>query len=177
MNKLIPIFLILLISPVLACQTDADCPKLKCPGEESKCINGECYMPKCSLQESLEATGLEKVKEEYNKNLGQVPGIVAKILGSERINFYLSNGEDSVIGVVTKNARILEIQKGEVENPTLFIYITEATIQKLIDKKITLSQALETKEIKIEPQRLRTRVKFWFTRKIVGIAEWFQSKF
>ena len=171
---LIPIIILLLITPVLAnCKTDADCPKVRCPGAESKCINGECVIPRCSAQETLLSTGLEELKNQYNQNIDNIPWIVKSIIGDERVNVYLTNHQELIIGTITENAIIISIQEGEIDNPTLNIYISENTIQRLQDNVITIQQALDTKEIKIESQRIRTSIKMWLADKALTVISWF----
>ena len=91
---------------------------------------------------------LQELKTQYNNNLDKVPWIAKKIIGNERINLFLTTntGEVIIIGGVTKSAKILQIQQSKIDNPTLNIYITENTINRLKNKQVTIQQALKTKE-------------------------------
>lgn len=137
---LITLILILLISPVIA-------------------TNG--------LQDILN-NGTEQLKQEYNSNLASVPWIIKTIVGSERINFHLTTASEQIIfGGVMKKARIIELKVDKIENPTLNIYTTDTTIKKIINKELTLQQALDNKEIRLESQRIRTSIKLWFAKKFI----------
>lgn len=113
--------------------------------------------------------GLDELKTSYNGNLGKVPWVVKQIIGNERINVYLTLNNKEVITVsgTTQNAKIISAQVGAIENPTLNIYITEQTINRLRSKEITMQQAIETKEIRYESQRIRTSIKAWFAKRIL----------
>ncbi len=118
---------------------------------------------------------LQELKTQYNNNLDKVPWIAKKIIGNERINLFLTTntGEVIIIGGVTKSAKILQIQQSKIDNPTLNIYITENTINRLKNKQVTIQQALKTKEISYKSQRIRTSIKSWFGRRLLTITSWF----
>jgi hypothetical protein len=118
---------------------------------------------------TYEEYGLEELKTSYNNNLGKVPWIVKQIIGNERINVYITMNNQEVITVsgTTQNAKIISAQEGLIEDPTLNIYVTENTINRLRSKEITVQQAIETKEIKYESQRITTSIKTWFARRIL----------
>ena len=131
---LIPLIILLLVTPVLA------------PNPTSS-----------------EEINIQQLKAEHNQNLEKVPWIVKKIIGTERINLHLTTNtqEIIIIGATTESAKILSIQKGEIQDPTLKIYVTENTINRVKDKVITIQQAIETEEIRFESQRIRTSIKLW----------------
>ncbi len=130
-----------------------------------------------SAQEIL-GRELSQLKNEYNNNLDNMPSIVKSLVGNERINAYLdTTNKQIIIGVVTKDARILELKLNGIEDPTLNIYVSENTIQKLENQEITIQQALDSGEIKLESQRIRTSIKLWFTKTTMGIVNWFKSIF
>ncbi len=106
---------------------------------------------------------LEELKTIYNQNIGKVPWIVKKIIGNERINLYLTTkaGETIILGGITESARIIQVQLGKTENPTLNIYVTEEAVNKIKNKEITIEQALENKLVRYESQRVRTSIKIW----------------
>ena len=166
MKYLIPIILFLLIPGVIAGDTWA-LWKSTSPTQTIK-----------QTQESqIDTTNilnnnLNQLKTKYNQNINKVPWIVKKIIGNERINVYLTlnNGNQKIIGGITNKARILQAQVGKISNPTLNIYITEKTIQRLINKQVTLKQAIKTKEITYKSKRIRTSIKAWFAKRLL---RWF----
>lgn len=115
---------------------------------------------------------LQELKSEYNQNLDKIPGIVKAVIGDERINLYITE-KQSIIGALTENAKIITIQEGKIDNPTLNIYITEKTIRRLQNQEITFQQAIDAEEIRLESQRIRTSIKLWLADKIATIISWF----
>lgn len=112
---------------------------------------------------------LEELKIKYNQNIGEAPWIARTVIGNERINTYLTlnSGNKIILGGITNKARILQAQIGEISNPTLNIYITEKTIQRLTKKEVTLEQAIKSKEITYKSLRIRTSIKAWFAKRFL----------
>jgi len=78
---------------------------------------------------------LIEVKDIYNENLDEVPGIVKKLFGTERINLYITTIDRSkeVYGVQMQDAKIIEFQEGEISKPTMNLYATEDSIRDIMD--------------------------------------------
>lgn len=122
-----------------------------------------------------EQYNIEELKTTYNANLDKVPGMVKKIIGNEKINLHFTPlaGSERTIAIRTKKAKIIEIGEIPYGKPTLNIYLTEKTVNRLKNKEITIEQAIRTKEITYKARRFRTKIKsgiFKFGLKIKG---WF----
>lgn len=109
---------------------------------------------------------------EYNENISdQLPSALINTFGNERINAEIS-GE--TIGVVLEDGKILELQKGPVENPTLEIEVSEEAINSLLsqetpEESFALAQELlKSKEIDYRGVGFFSRIKF-------AIVKFFQS--
>lgn len=106
----------------------------------------------------------EKAADSYNENIGQVPGFVKTMFGNERINaaLTLDNGSIESFGIITEKGKIAHIQKGFIDNPSLFVKTDEAVINGLIksDNQLAyLRNAINTKAIEYRAVKIKTKVK------------------
>ncbi len=116
----------------------------------------------------LESLDLEKLVEAYNQNLEKVPGFVKNIFGNERINLYIDG--EIFVGLSGKKGEIVEYEKGGIIKPTMNIYTTGDTIDKLIDGNTTLLDAVKDKSINYEGVGFFGKIKF-------GVIKIFQGLF
>lgn len=131
------------------------------------------------VQAALPTVDLEEVRQQYNANLDKVPGFAKKILGTERINAYvkMSDGSQLTLGAITNKGSVERLEYSLVEEPTLVITTSEAvvlTIMMAEDPAQQLLQALDSKEILVEPQNVQKRLKWGFGGTMVKLASWFQ---
>ena len=124
---------------------------------------------------ALQPYNIEDFKSNYNKNLDKIPGIVKFLIGNEIINLYFtpSDGPTVVIGTKTYDAMILTLQDKPYEKPTMNIYISENTVQALIDNKMTVQEALDLKKIKYKSFRFKTKIKTGLVKPIFRVWNWF----
>ncbi len=87
------------------------------------------FSPPVFAQEQDVFQQLQDLKDLYNENVDQVPGVLKSIFGSERMNIYM---DDEVIGVVTRDGKIMELKKGEVSDPTMKVTLKEALVKTLL---------------------------------------------
>ncbi len=100
----------------------------------------------------------------YNTNIGKVPPIFIKLFGNEKINLYIDN--ELFYGFRTENGRIKEEMKNGISNPTLNVYVTQETIDKIIKKEITAQEALKKGYIDYKGVGLIKKTKFGFVKNI-----------
>lgn len=124
---------------------------------------------------ALQPYNIEDLKSNYNKNLDTVPGIVKSLIGNEIINLYFtpSNGPTVVMGTKTYDAMILTLQDKPYEKPTMNVYISENTVQALMDNKMTVQEALDLGKIKYKSLRFKTKVKTGLVKPIFRVWSWF----
>ncbi len=103
-------------------------------------------------------TGLnyKEIKKVVNANSHIVPAAIADLFGDERINLHL---EDGIIGMVTRKATIVELQEGEVTNPTMLVYTDTNTIKKLLTGELTPERALKTGKVRYKALSMGAKVK------------------
>jgi len=123
------------------------------------------------------------VLEEFS-NLEQdlvgttLPGPLGTLFANERINLYLTLNDSSEItfGLITKQKVVEEFSMSEVEDPTVNVYTSEATVQNIIDAENPIKElkdALDNKEINYEALGFTKKIKFGVSGLFVKIASWF----
>jgi len=124
---------------------------------------------------ALQPYNIEDLKSNYNQNLDKVPGVIKSLIGNEVINLYFtpSNGPTVVIGTKTYDAMILTLQDKPYEKPTMNVYISENTVQALIDNKMTIQEALDLGKIKYKSLRFKTKIKTGLVKPIFRVWSWF----
>lgn len=115
----------------------------------------------------LESLDLDKLVTTYNDNLDKVPGFVKIIFGNERINLYIDG--EVFVGLAGEKSEIVEYEKGGVSKPTMNVYTTSDTIDKLIDGNTTLLDAVKDKNINYEGIGFFGKIKFGFIKIFQGL--------
>ncbi len=98
---------------------------------------------------------LEELRDLANKNTDAIPLPVRQIFGNERINLYL---EDQVVGVITKNAQIIEMGPALLD-PTLNAYTDSDTVKAMLAGELSFSKALQTGKLRYEAVDTITKIK------------------
>jgi hypothetical protein len=104
----------------------------------------------------------------YNNNLDKVPRIVIKLFGNENVDLYLDN--KLYYGVSMSKGKIIQTREKGIKNPTMNVYVSFETANKLIDKEIGIEEALKTGLIKYKGIGAIKKVKF-------GVIGFFQKFF
>jgi hypothetical protein len=90
---------------------------------------------------------------EENNDFSNVP-FVKELFGNERINCYISlDGDVCEIGIITKDARVVEFKESRISDPTMNIYTSERAIRSIVGSKDPLAafqKALSRREITYE---------------------------
>ena len=97
----------------------------------------------------------------------ELTGLVAKLFANDNINIYvkMENGQQQVVGVVTKDKKVSSINIGAVEKPTLKIYTddkTVAEIQSATNSIGALQSVLREKKVTYEAVGFFNKIKFAF---------------
>jgi len=123
------------------------------------------------------------VLEEFS-NLEQdlvgtaLPGPLGTLFANERINLYLNMNNETEItfGLVTENKIVKSFQMMEVDDPTVNVYTSEETVQRIITATNPLGElkdALKNKEITYQAIGFTKKIKFGFSGFFVKMASWF----
>lgn len=115
----------------------------------------------------LESLDLEKLVATYNDNLDKVPGFVKNIFGNEKINLYIDG--ELFLGLAGEGGKIVEYKKGGVDKPTMNVYTTSDTIDKLIDEDKNLLEAVKDKSIQYQGVGFINKIKFGIIKIFQGI--------
>lgn len=97
----------------------------------------------------------------------ELTGLSAKLFSNDNINIYvkMENGQQFVVGVVTKDKKVASVDVGALENPTLKIYTDEKTIAEIQSASSSvgaLQLALREKRITYEAVGFMNKVRFAF---------------
>lgn len=110
-----------------------------------------------------DSEGLEQLKNEYNRQSGEVPSFVGSIVGGERVNFRVeTNSSNQTVGVAFEGVEISNISADGFEDPTLKVSTDEETITTVLeseDKYSTLEQKLDENEIQYQATTTGSTVK------------------
>jgi hypothetical protein len=100
------------------------------------------------LQKETIKENLDTLKEVFNTGESELPGLVEKIFGNERVAIYLEDGY--TFGVVLDDGKIIEFKEGKVSNPGINIYIKNQLFVDSNAGDVDLVRSLGTKDIRIE---------------------------
>ncbi|MBU1973836.1 MAG: hypothetical protein KKH52_00400 [Nanoarchaeota archaeon] len=102
----------------------------------------------------------------------ELAGPVGTLLGNQHMNIEitLTNGGELVIGLITDDKIIMKMQGSAVEDPSLIISLSEATVQKIqnsVDPNEEMKTALLDGRIKYQALGFFNKIKFKFVSTIV----------
>ncbi|GEM_PF-1462164 len=94
-------------------------------------------------------------------------GLSGKLFGNEKVNVHVTadDGSEFIVGVETKNKKVMLVTEGGVEKPTLRIYTTEKVIREIVlahDPVSALQQALQEEKITYKAVGIFNKMKFSF---------------
>ncbi|RLG39171.1 MAG: hypothetical protein DRN91_00590, partial [Candidatus Alkanophagales archaeon] len=110
------------------------------------------------------------IEQQYNPNVDKLPGFIRNFFGNERMNVYI---DGIVIGLVSKDGRIIEVKEGEISNPTVKVFVKKSTAGSIMhsDDPVTAFQiALKYGEIRVEGVGTVNWVKYSVGNAIIRIA-------
>jgi len=94
-------------------------------------------------------------------------GLAGKLFANEKVNVYVTadDGLEFIVGVETKNKKVVLVQEGGVEKPTLQVYTSEKVIREIMaahDPVAELQQGLQGGKITYKAVGFLNKVKFSF---------------
>ena len=129
------------------------------------------------------AEGMGTEMQAINAELeGQeIPSPLNKLFSDERINIYfaMAGEEDVVMGLTTSNGKFSRLSAGELENPSLNLYIAEDVASEIENSENpggTLQTALENGRIRYEAVGFFNRIKFTAINLMIKVGSWFSSE-
>jgi|TARA_B100002003_G_scaffold242839_1_gene266384 alpha-galactosidase len=126
---------------------------------------------------SVSLDDLSTVKETLNTIA--MPGFVVGLFGNERINLQVTRHDfsEALIGIVTEDGKVLEIDDRTLENPTLIVTTTEQTMEDIFeasDPFNALSEALSSGDLSYKAVTFGNKLKLGFGRVIITVVGWFR---
>lgn len=121
--------------------------------------------------------------QALNEDLeGQViPSPLDKLFSDERINvhFAMEDNSDVVMGLITSNGKFSSLSSGELEDPSLNVYVAEdvmAEIENSDNPGEVLQTALKDGRIRYEAIGFFNKIKFAAIRGMITIGGWFSGE-
>jgi hypothetical protein len=120
---------------------------------------------------------IEPMVAVYNQNVDKIP-MLQTFIGAERIRaeITLNDGSAFIFGITTdSDARVTGLEKGEIADPTIKAYTTEATVRSILASSTPVTafeEALETGTIRFEGVGLGNTIKLGLMKvglKLVGL--------
>lgn len=113
-----------------------------------------------ALDEFFKADGTLKTQYKsqipvINEQIKQVPEVIMGIFGNENLNIYidLENGQQLKFGVITKDNKLVDIKRKELDEPTMKVTTSETAIKEIAtssDPMTAAINALNSGKIKYE---------------------------
>jgi len=132
------------------------------------------FLTPIAQAQTIEEFSFEDIKmfieEQYNPNVDKLPSFIKNFFGNERMNVYI---DGIVVGLVSKDGRIIEVKEGEISNPTVKVFVKESTAGSIMhsDDPVTAFQiALKYGEIRVEGVRVVNWVKYSMANVITRIV-------
>lgn len=121
---------------------------------------------------------LQSLKDVYNENVDKVPGVLKSLFGNERMNVYIEyqEGDDLILGVVTKNGKVVELKKGEISEPTMKVTLKASLIKSVFasqDPAKEFLDAFNRGEIAYEAYSTTKKIKLFFVKIIAKLLGFF----
>ncbi len=116
-----------------------------------------------SSDNSLFESVKKLIEEKYNPSAGNLSGYAKSFLKNERIELNIDNQK---IGLITKNAEVVEIKDGGIEKPTVRITMKRSTFDKINSSDnpfSALKSALKKGDIKVKGVGVLKWMKFSLT--------------
>ncbi len=79
---------------------------------------------------------LERCVDYYNKHVEKVPKFLNPIIGNQKINVHILNGDTPVLvrGMRTKGVVVTEFNDENFKNPDMEVYIQQSLINRVLNK-------------------------------------------
>jgi len=120
---------------------------------------------------------IDELKDEYNLKANTFPSFIARIFGNEVMHIEVTRRNGSVENVDIKTIRGKVIDLNNITEPyTLKITTDEDTFDEVLgseDQIKAFKRALDTKKIKYESLRFRTKMKMGTVRTVLAIRSFF----
>jgi hypothetical protein len=109
---------------------------------------------------------LDRVKEVYNSNSGEIPSLVANLVGGQKVNLYLQGENYSrSLKMDMDGVRLKSIEKGSWKSPSLEVWLETGTLNQLLASEQpmeSLREKLESGEIEYREHGFMNSLKFFF---------------
>lgn len=112
---------------------------------------------KIALEKEFILNNLDALKEEYNSQYDDVPQYLKSFLKNEKIIVYFS--DDSSVSVTFKKGYISSISKGEMDNPTMKVYVKDQVFKDYNAGSLNLQNSLSSGDLSYKSISLANKFK------------------
>lgn len=130
----------------------------------------------------FQSASIQDYVDTYNSRIDNAPDVLKGLLGDERVNIdiTLNNGSVTSTGFVVEKARVEDIVKGGVEDPTITVVTTESAIDniKSSDNPIgAFQKERDAGQVRIEGKNFASRVKLEALLSSSSVIQYFYNIF
>lgn len=121
----------------------------------------------------VESEEFNEIKDIYNK--AEVPSIVKTIFGNENINAYILMNDKTkkTLGIVMRKGVLEGINEGGLGDPTMNVYVSEKTLNKIANDELTVIDALNNGDIEYRSLTIKTGIKMGLASVGTKLVSWF----
>jgi len=111
----------------------------------------------------------------------KIPGVLGKVFKNENVNFHVAknDGTTVVIGLVTEDKIVKSLSVGELEKPSLNVYIDENTLTEMTSSNNpfpVLEKAMDDGRVTYKAVGFMNKIKFAFLGAFSSIVKVFTSE-
>ena len=115
-----------------------------------------CAMSVSALSDNSVQSLIPGYISQYNA-LPEVPAVVNLLFKNEKINLYIDNS--LVYGIVTTDGRVSSSSVNGLTDPSINIYVSQSTFDKIISGQLSYQDALKENLIKYEGATFINKIK------------------
>ncbi len=109
---------------------------------------------------------------------GKIPAWISIFFGNERMNWYVEkeNDETTILGLITREARIVEVVDGGVSRPSVKVYTSKETLDEILkssDPGYAFKKAFDHGKIRIEGIGAFNSLKYFIATLMIKIMSFF----
>ena len=124
-------------------------------------------------------SNLDEATILINSNIDRLPNFVKNIFGNEKVNveIKMNDGSTLVLGVETAEGKVIKLFKGEIDDPTLKVEVSEDVLTSIANSRDPVNgfiSALSSDQIKYESLRAKTSIKTGIGRLTAKLFSFFR---
>jgi len=108
----------------------------------------------------------DKIVDNYNMDIDNVPWIVKTVAGTERINIQVRNADGSIstLGIETRDGSLVAIKEGVLADPTMVIEMNADQMTEMMESEnplMFIAESLKDKTVEVEAKSFWMMIKLF----------------